>query len=244
MPDKQQALSIVVPCFNEAEALDDLVSNIRKLEEGLGGHCGLIFVDDGSSDSTYDKLAGAYNDRMGVDVKIVRHSKNSGVGAAVRTGFAHAEGDYVAAIDSDCTYDLGYLPKMLELIKKQNADIITGSPYHPEGSTENMPPYRLFLSKNLSRLYNFVTGAGLYTYTSIFRIYRSEVIKRTLFKSDGFLFTAEILVNAHKQGFRIIEYPAALTTRRHGASKAKIFRMIRDHAGFIIRLLLKKEERT
>lgn len=240
--NKQIDLSIVIPCFNESKGISHLVSELNNLEEKLTGSYELIFVDDGSSDITYEKLIRLYRDRKGKDVKILRHLKNRGLGASVETGLSNSEGYYTATIDSDCTYELTYLLRMLDIIKKENADIIAASPYHPKGSTVNVPGYRLFLSKNLSNLYNIILSSKFYTYTSMFRIYRTEAIKDVDFKSRRFLSMAEILIKAYKKGFKIIEFPATLTVRKYGESSANILNMIKEHLCFIFNLLLKKED--
>jgi dolichol-phosphate mannosyltransferase len=242
LPGKQTGISIVIPCFNESEGISYLDSQLKKLKERLSDSYELIFVDDGSSDSTYEKLARFYNNRQGMDVKIVSHSENRGLGAAIKTGILNSQGDYVAVIDSDCTYELTYLLEMLDIIKKEKADIVTTSPFHPRGSTVNVPAYRVFLSRNLSNLYSLILKNKFYTYTSMFRIYRREAVKKVAFKSTGFLAMAEILIKAHKKGLKIIEYPATLTGREFGHSNAKTLKLIKKHLCFIVKILLKREE--
>lgn len=243
MSDNKIDISIVIPCFNETEGIAYLVSKLKDLEEKLAERYEFVFVDDGSSDSTYDRLHHFYKAKIGNSnrVKIIRHSENRGIGAAVKTGILNSSGNYVATIDSDCTYKLTYLLEMFDIIKKEKADIVVASPYHPEGSTFNIPFYRLFLSKNLSNLYSAILKEKFYTYTSIFRIYRTEAIKDVDFKSTGFLSVAEMLIKAHRKGFNIIEYPTTLTVRKYGTSNAKILDMIREHLCFIIKILLKRE---
>lgn len=236
----KKTISIIIPCFNEKEGIANLSSKLSNFEKKLKEQHELVFVDDGSSDNTYERLLGFYKERVGKDVKIIRHSRNKGVGAALKTGITNANGDYVAVIDSDCTYKLEYLLEMLNFIRKENADIITASPYHPQGSTLNVPGYRLFLSRGLSNLYNIISKNKLYTYTSMFRIYRAEILKNIDFKSDGFLAMAEILIKAHKSGCRILEFPATLTGRKFGVSNAKSLKLIREHLAFIAKILQKK----
>jgi dolichol-phosphate mannosyltransferase len=241
--NKPIIISIVIPCFNESEGIPHLVSELKNLEERLTDTHELVFVDDGSLDSTYERLTHFYKDRKNKDVNIIRHSKNRGLGAAVQTGISNSKGYYVATVDADCTYELTYMLKMLDIIKKEKADIITASPYHPEGSTFNVPGYRLFLSKNLSNLYNIILRNKFYTYTSMFRIYRTMTIKNVDFKSKGFLSIAEMLIKAHQKGLKVIEYPATLTVRKYGNSDAKILNMIIEHLCFIAKLILKKEDK-
>ncbi len=243
MSDKKIDLSIIIPCFNETEGIDYLAFKLKDFEEKLNQPHELIFVDDGSYDLTCEKLTKLYKDRNGKDIKIIKHAKNRGVGGALKTGISNSCGDYIAAIDSDCTYEPSDLIKMFKIIKDEKADIITASPYHPEGSILNVPYYRLFLSRNLSNLYDFVSKNKLYTYTSMVRIYRREAIKNIDFKSDGFLAMSEILINGYKKKFKIIEYPTALKARKFGSSKAKTLKLIKEHLGFIIKMLLRKENR-
>jgi dolichol-phosphate mannosyltransferase len=236
----KKTLSVIIPCFNEQAGLEQLDSRLKEFENTFAEPHELIFVDDGSSDSTYKKLTDFYRPGIDKGIKIIRHHENRGVGAALRTGIANSEGDYVAAIDSDCTYEPAYLIKMLDIVRREKADVITASPYHPEGSTVDVPGYRLFLSRNLSNLYNLVSKNKLYTYTSMVRIYRREAIKNIDFKSDGFLAMAEILIKARRKGFKIIEYPATLKGRKFGVSNAKTLRMIREHISFILKMLAGK----
>ena len=233
-------ISVIIPCFNESEGLAQLGSKLKALEAKLGMSYELVFVDDGSSDSTGDKLKELYQKRLGRDAKVIIHPKNRGVGGAIKTGVKNSDGRYIAAMDSDCTYEPTHLADMLMLMKEKNADIITASPYHPKGSTRGVPGYRLFLSRGLSILYNIVSGSKFYTYTSMFRIYRSEAVKNIDFKSEGFLSMAEILIKAHKKGLRILEYPATLTGRTFGVSNAKTLKIIKEHLGFIGKLLMGK----
>jgi len=238
--DSKNMISIIIPCFNEAEGVSHLALNLKKLEQELKQPHEFIFVDDGSSDLTYNILKRLYGNRIGIDIKIIKHDKNRGVGGALKTGIANSKGEFIAVLDSDCTYEPVYLVQMFYVLKQDNADIITASPYHPKGSTVNVPEYRLFLSKNLSRIYNIISQSKFFTYTSMFRIYRAECIKSLRFESEGFLAMAEILIKAHKKGFEIIEFPATLKGRSFGTSNAKTLRMIKEHLAFITKILLKK----
>lgn len=236
-------ISIIIPCFNEEEGIAQLFLKLngafRQLREKQACEIELIFVDDGSSDSTSALLENFFTGKE-IPARIIRHAENRGIGAAQRTGFGSAVGDYVVTMDSDCTYDPAEITKMLSLMTQTGADVVVASPYHPQGEVLNVPTYRLFLSRNLSRVYNWVLKCHLYTYTSLFRVYRREVIEKTPFSANRFLSTAEILANAIGAGFRIQEHPAQLCLRRYGISKIKIVRVILEHATFISRLLLKR----
>lgn len=234
-------ISFIVPCWNEREGIPHLLTALEETRRlvGPGYEWEFIFVDDGSSDGTAELLE--VECLGGSDVRVIRHAVNRGLGAALRTGFAQATGELVVTNDSDCTFDPRELPAMLRLLA-QGADIVAASPYHPRGSVLNVPAYRLLLSRNLSRLYRWVLGTRLHSYTSLFRLYRGEVIKRVSFTSDDFLAVTQILVGALRAGYRVVEHPTRLSVRRYGASKARIPQMILDHLGHLWQLICRRPD--
>lgn len=236
-------LSLVIPCYNEHEGIPKLLEVLEETRKTLGPDYDweLVFVDDGSVDGTFELLEAAC--RGGLQAKVIRHPRNRGLGAALRTGFQHATGELVGTTDSDCTYDPRELGEMLTLLE-QGADVVVASPYHPQGGVKNVPAYRLLLSRNLSRLYCWVLRSHLYTYTSLFRVYRASVLRSIEFRSDGFLSMAEILAHALLHGHRVVEHPTWLTVRQYGESKAAIFRLIRDHIRFLWELTWKHRSRV
>lgn len=234
-------LSIVIPCYNEA----DNVPKIRQeffpvVAELAKSHSAeVIFVDDGSSDGTWQALETAFghNYLPGVAVRFERHEVNRGLGAAIRTGLAAARGDIVVTTDSDGTYKFNTIPALLACLTP-GVDIVTASPYHPAGRVAGVPAYRLILSQGSSMLYRLLVNWRVYTYTALFRAYRRKVTESVPFESDGFLAGTEILVNGMLMGYRVAEYPAVLYSRAHGVSKAKIVRTIKAHLKFQGQILL------
>ncbi len=231
-------LSIIVPFFNEELGIPALISTLKKLEGQIGKKYQIeyVFVDDGSRDRTYELLN--KNHGFTGEVRIIRHKKNKGLGAAIRTGFKEAQGDLVVTLDSDCTFNPLETPNLISLLEREKADIAVGSHYHPQGKCEDVPFHRLFLSKTLTKMYGMVLKSRVYTYSSIFRAYRRKVIKNVEFKSDDFLAVTEILINSIRQGYRIVEYPTTLKVRKYGSSKIRILRVILSHIKFIIYLLI------
>ncbi len=171
-----------------------------------------------------------------MNVRIVEHGTNRGVGAAFRTGFQHCVGDFVCTIDADCTYSPEGLKALLDALASTGADIAVASPYHPKGWRGRRAVVALVLSRRCSALYRWASPLKLYTYTSIFRAYRAEVIRNVPFSSDGFVSAAEILLAAGRQGYRVTEVPMILTGALHRPKQDEIFRTIRSHlrmlAGF------------
>jgi dolichol-phosphate mannosyltransferase len=242
-------LSVVVPCYNEEDNIDKLKNEFFPVMENLIGAClpdnskidsiEVIFVDDGSKDATYIKLKESFSVTMysAINVKFEKHPVNRGLGAALRTGFNASTGDIVVTTDSDGTYHFSTIPGLLSLLTK-DVDIVTASPYHPDGEVVGVPPFRIFLSRGASLLYRIFLSWNIYTYTALFRVYRRQVIDSISFTADDFLGQTELMVKAMLKGYKVKEFPAALHRRMFGVSKAKLVKTIRSHLGFQTRLVL------
>jgi dolichol-phosphate mannosyltransferase len=228
-------ITIIIPCYNEEEGIEHLKQYLIPCIESLKKEyeVEILFVDDGSTDKTVERLNTVLADMA--EKKIILHKTNQGLGAAQKTGFQHATGNIICTMDSDCTYNPIHLVEMVAMIG-EDVDMVTGSPYHPQGEVEGVPKGRLFLSFNLSRFYNLLFNQGVYTYTSLFRVYKQEVIKSVKIEADGFLSTAEILLKSLLAGYRLAEYPTILKLRKHGSSKINIIKVIKEHMIFILKM--------
>jgi len=229
--------------FNEVENVPRIRDELLPVVEELAKlHAvEVILVDDGSMDSTREKLDGAFSELGDPNLRfeIVSHKVNRGLGAALRTGFALCSGDVVVSVDSDGTYPFNEISDLIFCLEP-DFDLVTASPYHPNGSVEGVPAYRLLLSRGCSLGYRFLVDRQIHTYTCMFRAYRRGVIDNVVFESDGYLGVTELMVKAMLQGYRAAEYPAVLRKRSIGASKANIVRTIRDHLRFQTSILLNR----
>lgn len=242
-------LSVVVPCYNEEDNIGKLKAEFFPvLEKLIGNHMPdgvqidsieVVFVDDGSKDSTYESLKNSFSASMhpAITVKFEKHAVNRGLGAALKTGFKAITGDVIVTTDSDGTYHFSTIPSMLSHLTKDVA-IVTASPYHPNGEVVGVPPFRIFLSQGASLLYRILLSWKIYTYTALFRAYRREIVDQIPFAADDFLGQTELMVKAMLKGYKVDEFPAALHRRMFGVSKAKLMRTIKSHLGFQTRLLL------
>lgn len=228
-------LSIVIPCYNEVDNIPKLRSELIPVVEELGETCPveLVFVDDGCTDGTLEALKRLFAETCpkNVGVKYIAHPHNMGLGQAIRTGFANASGDVIVTTDSDGTYKFSCIPDLLACLLA-DVDIVTASPYHPQGGVAGVPGYRLFLSQGSSLIYRILVSNKVHTYTSLFRAYRRKVVENVPFASCGFLGGTELLVKSMLKGYRVAEYPTVLYSRVHGTSKAKIMRTILAHLRF------------
>jgi len=236
----RELVSIVIPIFNEEAGVEQLEQRLGNLRAAWDKSVDLefIFVDDGSSDHTGIFLRKTFaNDPQ---VRVLAHARNRGVGAAFRTGFSCCRGSIVCTIDADCSYGPENLLRLAEALTNGRGDIAVASPYHPEGTVEGVPQWRLVLSRTCSALYGLIAPVRLYTYTSVFRAYRSEVINSVSFVEDGFVSASEILIRAAEAGYRIVEVPMTLHSRKIGHSKMKIVRTIRGHLRLIATTLARR----
>lgn len=219
------AVSIVVPCWNEAESLPPLFERLgRLIAQNPGWE--VLFVNDGSRDDTARLL-----DQAGARfawARVAHHPQNQGLGAGVRTGFQRTQAPVVCTIDSDGTYPPECLPEFVRRIR-QGADIVTASPWHPDNKDADGAWHRVLMSRTVSLGYRLTTRSSLYTYTALFRAYRREVIDSVPFESDGFPAVTEILVKAIGKGFKVDEVAMPLKPREHGESKMTVTKAIRGH---------------
>jgi hypothetical protein len=226
-------VSVVIPCFNEELILPYLANTLTSVREQFSQYdLTFIFVDDQSTDGTWVALNRIFSDQPGS--RLIRHAHNRGVAAGILTGIQNATTDIVCSMDCDCTYDPHELAKMIPMLG-DGVDMVTASPYHPEGAVRNVPDWRLALSKTLSRCYRVVLHQRLATYTSCFRVYRRSAMTGLTLRHEGFLGVAEMLGRLDLRGSKIAEYPATLEVRMLGRSKMKILRTIAGHIGLLAR---------
>ena len=235
----QKTLSIIIPCYNEEDGLLNLKDRLYPVLEKIKKEYKivLVFVDDGSKDKTNYLLNKYFKSKPDISVKILKHEVNKNLGAAIRTGLSAVTSEVVAMMDSDCTYDPEGLILLLDAFEKTGADIVTASPYHPRGGVENVPEYRLFLSKSISKIYRILTGSDIYTFTAMYRVYKKDVVLSTRFYYNNFLGVTELLIYPLLRKAKVVEVPMVLHSRLFGVSKMKLFNTINSHIKFIFRVI-------
>jgi hypothetical protein len=233
---KKTPITLVIPCFNEEAALPYLHSALRSFEKASDRDYSpqFIFVDDGSTDGTLKTLHRLFDGLP--NASIISHPRNRGVAASILTGISKSQTEIVCSMDSDCTYDPLELLRMIPQLR-ENVDVVTASPYHPDGGVLNVPRWRLTLSRGSSFLYSLVLPQKLFTYTSCFRVYRRTAITKLNLHEPGYLGVAEMVASLALRGSEIREHPAVLEARILGTSKMKVLRTIAGHLRLLSRLL-------
>ena len=224
----ERSLTVVVPMFDEKDCVVYLIETLVEMEIELGERYAFEFllIDDGSGDGTGDLVEEAIAERA--NYRVIRHSRNRGIAAAIHTGLRHARHEVVVSIDADGSYDAMLIAELVPLLTP-DVDLVTASPYHPAGSVENVPWWRLWLSRRASGLYRMAMQQKLACYTSCYRVYRRSRVVDLEPDNAGYVGVAELVWKLDRQGCRIVEHPATLRTRVAGHSKMRVFRSALRH---------------
>jgi len=234
-------ISVIVPAYNEADNIEIFVRELIKTLDELPDDWEVLVVDDGSKDSTYLK-AKKLEELNGGRVKALTYGVNKGKGFALKYGFEHSTGDIVVFIDADMDLPPQQIRKFIEVMERTNADVVSGSKRHPE-SKVNYPLKRKVLSfiyylfiRILFNLNVKDTQTGLKVFK---RKVLEDVMPRILVKR--YAFDVELLANAVKRGYRIVEAPVVLNFRNSSRINWKaVWRMFIDTLAIAYRMYIKR----
>mgnify|MGYP000504067634 CR=1 FL=1 len=215
--------SVVVPCFNEEESIRGVVSRIRDVMEKTGESYEIIVVDDGSTDGTHDILS-----EIG-DITVIRHDKNRGYGAALKTGIKDSRGKYIIITDADGTYPFESVPEMMKYVSEYH--MVVGS---RNSEIVEDPLLRRVAKFILKQFAYFLSGEHIPDLNSGLRIFHRDLFLRFehMFP-DGFSFTTTITMACVANGIPI-KYVPINYFRRRGKSTIN---PVRDFTGFMMIIL-------
>lgn len=194
-------LSIVIPVYNEVNTILEIVDIIQKISLA-GIEKEIIIIDDFSNDGTREKIKkyeGTNN------IKVLYHDKNLGKGAALRTGFSVARGDYVIIQDADLEYDPRDYSLVLQPLLENKADVVYGSRF-----VGNEPHRVVFFwhyvgNKLLTLFSNILTNLNLTDMETCYKAFKAGILKKIAFKEDRFGFEPEFTAKVAKLKLRIYE---------------------------------------
>ena len=215
-------ISVIIPAFNECESLPELSAWIARVMQEHGYSYEVVFVDDGSTDATWETVRqlSAADDR----IHGIRFRRNYGKSAALYCGFERAQGEVVFTMDADLQDYPEEIPEMYRMIVEQGYDLVSGWKQHRKDNA---------LTKNLpSKLYNatarWITGLKLHDMNCGLKAYRKEVVKSIEVYGEMHRYIPYLAKNA---GYtRITEKPVHHEKRKYGKSK---FGMNRFVNGFL-----------
>ena len=202
-------LSVVIPIFNESATLATLVARV----DAVALDTETILVDDCSTDGTRTILS-----QMAKTGHIVAfHETNQGKGAALRTGFKRATGNYVVIQDADLEYDPQDYVKLVEEAERRNADVVYGSRFR--GPRPSMAFANWIGNRLLTWLTNVLYGVTLTDMETCYKLFRRELISKLEVESNRFNVEAELTAKVIKMGVRIYEVPVSYAARKHSEGK-------------------------
>lgn len=211
--DRLQALSLVIPAFNEAAVIVRAVDEAVAALDGRFARWEVLVVDDGSTDGTGDLVFRLSRSVPGL--RVLRHPSNRGYGAALHTGFVAARYELVAFTDADCQFNLGDLSRLAS--EAQFAAVVAGR------RVDRKDPWRRrFLSGGYNRLVRALLGTGVSDCDCALKVFRREALADLLPESRGFFVNAEMLHRARRLGLTVAEVPVAHRPRAGGASKVSV----------------------
>jgi glycosyltransferase involved in cell wall biosynthesis len=188
-------LSVVIPTYNEAATLERLIATVLDVDVEKE----IIVVDDHSTDGTPEILS-ALATAHG-NIRVLRHERNRGKGASLRTGFAQARGHFVIVQDADLEYDPAEYSKLLEPLIEDSADVVYGSRFIGGDSHRVIYFWHLVGNRWLTMLSNVFTNLNLTDMETCFKVFRREIIQSIPLEEDRYGFEPE--VTAKLAAFRL-----------------------------------------
>jgi dolichol-phosphate mannosyltransferase len=225
-------ISVIIPLFNEEENVLLYPKYLFPIAESIirqfGEDCEFILVDDGSRDRTLERLNALQEGTK--DIIVVPHGTNKGMGAAIRTGLAHAHGTLVITMDSDLTYKPEDIGKLLSAYQESKADCISASPYRGKDlANEISSPFRLLISKAVNFLYRVLLRNDITCVSGIFRLYKKESLDELTLTSNNFEIDAEIISKLILNGRSVREIGVKLYKREYGESKLDVRKEVQNN---------------
>ena len=211
-------VSLVIPAYNEEDGIAQIIERALTAQaalQKLGLGLELIVVDDGSCDHTA-RVASKYP-----EVRVIKHPRNRGYGAAIKTGFRCASGELLAFIDADGTYPPESLPDLCRAAIEQQADLVIGS--RMSGARSEMPLTRRIGNMAYATLLSLIGNRVVRDTTSGMRVLRRDALKCLYPLSDGLDFTPAMSTRALHENLKTIEVPIPYA-ERVGRSKLSVVR--------------------
>jgi glycosyltransferase involved in cell wall biosynthesis len=226
----QVTLSVLVPAYNESKTIKKLLGIVKKVDlKSKGIKKEIIVIDDGSKDNTVNivnKIEG---------VKLIRHKKNKGKGAAIRTGIKNATGNIIIIQDADLEYDPNDYYKLIKPIIDGKTKVVYGSRILYSKQKElnkqflkgkHTQAYSVFYlgGRILTLLSNVLYNAKITDEATCYKVFDANVIKSIPFKGNKFEWEPEITAKLCKRGYKIMELPTPYHPRSFEQGKKIKFR--------------------
>lgn len=199
-----QKVSVVIPAYNENNIICEMLKECTKSLEEIDHE--IIIVDDGSLDGTYDKVVEFSKNHK--TIKVVNYGDNHGKGFAIRYGAKFATGDMVAFIDADLNIHPRQILRLVKQMEESKADIVVGSKRHKDSKVK-YPLNRKIYSDLYYCFVWMLFGIPIKDTQVGLKLYKREVVEKIfpIVLVKRYAFDIEILANAHKMGYKMVEAP-------------------------------------
>lgn len=205
-------ISVIIPVYNEESTITEIVSRVQAVDLETE----IIIVDDGSTDGTSAHLETV--DSTFENISILRHEKNCGKGAALRTALAEATGEVIIIQDADLEYDPRDYGTLLVPILDGRADVVYGSRFL--GGPQRVLFFWHYVgNKLITLLCDAFSNLNLSDMETGYKVFKKEVIEDITLKSNRFGFEPEFTMKIAKRGFRIYEVPISYSGRTYEEGK-------------------------
>ncbi len=235
-------LSVLMPCYNDgANLAKNIESTLEDLEHLARQTYELIVIDDGSTDATYKEASRIASTNRRVSV--LRVKANSGKGSALQAGFEASKGGLICFLDGDLQISARHIPRFVEYMRFEKADIVIASKRHPLSSVD-YPRTRRILSRCYQTLITVLFRLPLTDTQTGLKLFRREVLERVFPKAlvKRYAFDVELLGNAHRLGYRIVEAPIEVSGRgiyKSHVDLGAVWRMFYDTLGIFYRMYIR-----
>jgi glycosyltransferase involved in cell wall biosynthesis len=216
-PDRK-CLSVVVPSYNEGRTLRRIVEKLLPIPNLLE----VVIVDDCSTDST-PEIAAALVREFDV-IRYVRHERNGGKTAALRTGFQLTNGDVVIVQDADLEYDPTEISEVIRPILEGFADVVYGSRFMVKRAARVLYFYHYLANKALTFLSNALTNLNITDVETCYKAFRGDIIRNMTIASSGFGFEIEVTAKIAKLDCAVYEVPISYYGRTYEEGKKITYR--------------------
>jgi glycosyltransferase involved in cell wall biosynthesis len=210
-------LSIVMPVYNEAATIHEIVTRVRAIERNKE----MVIVDDGSSDGTAERLKEI--DNQYDDVSVFYHEENRGKGAALQTGFAKSSGDIIIIQDADLEYDPRDYEALLVPILDGRADVVYGSRFLG-GPHRVLYFWHYIGNKLVTLLSDAFSNLNLTDMETCYKVFKREILNEIKLKSNHFGFEPEFTMKIAKKGLRVYEVPISYSGRTYEEGKKIVWK--------------------